>query len=528
MDKQKIKQHIRLAGLVPICLLMVLFSTANAENCENLSDEIAHGGVLWTQNAVVVQGTAAPGLSRNMDKSVSAIKQQAKRAATIDAYRKLAAVLSGVRVTSETLAADNPKFMTEIQAFVRRAEICKSKFYEDGGVDMVVTAPLSNAFSMDKLTAAGTKIASAESRFTGLVVDASNLSFAPALAPRLLTTDGSVLFSLENVKKEVLVNRAAVVYANNLKAVDPEILGSNPLNIRATGLGSLYPSDLVIASEAINVLKESPAFLGEGKVVIITTASRNIECKKIAPKAKDALVDWGQRIILASGTGKIDFTRKLETATRIRMLERAAEVDAQRKLLKAFSQINISGDKMLKDFPDATRHTMGVVLNAVRCAAKFFKDGTAEVVLAVPIDGMGVKGAALGKKDGSILRVSELNVSGLIVDAIGLKFKPGLAPGLLAPDGTLIFGSDVVAEAYVDHYGVAGYRSSVSEATSDSRIGDTPVVVRAIKTSNDAGQLVLSAEGAERVKQLKNKTGLLSQGRVIIVTENTIAEMLPR
>ena len=75
---------------------------------------------------------------------------------------------------------------------------------------------------------------------------------------------------------------------------------------------------------------------------------------------------------------------------------------------------------------------------------------------------------------------------------------------------------------------MAGYRSSVSEATSDRRIGDTPVVVRAIKTSNDAGQLILSAEDAESVEQLKNKTGLLSQGRVIIITENTIAEMLPR
>lgn len=528
MDKQKMKQRIRIAGFVPICFLMILFSQASAQNCKSLSEEITHGGVLWTQNAVVVQGTAAPGLSKNMDKSVSAIKQQAKRAATIDAYRKLAAVLSGVRVTSESLAADNPKFMTEIQAFVRRAEICKSKYYADGGVDMVVTAPLSNAFSMDKLTAAGSKVANAKSKFTGLVVDASSISFAPALAPRLLAADGPVLFSLENVKKEVLVNRGAVVYANNIETVDPEILGGNPLNIRAIGLGSLSPSDLIIASEPANVLSESPAFLGEGKVVIITPATRNIECKNLAPKVKDALVDWGKRIILASGTGKIDFTRKLETATRIRMLERAAEIDAQRKLLKAFSQIHVSGDTLLKDFPGATRHTMGVVLNAVRCDAKFFRDGTAEVVMAAPIDGMGVKGAELGKKGGSILKVSELNVSGLIVDAIGLKFKPVLAPGLLAPDGTRVFGSNVVAKAYVEHYGVAGYRSSISEATSDRRIGNTPVVVKAINTSGDTGQLTLSAEDAERVEQLKNKTGLLSQGRVIIITENTIAEILPR
>ena len=528
MGKQKMKQGIRIAGLASICFLMILSSGTGAEDCRGIADEITHGNVLWTQNTVVVQGTAAPAISKNMNQSVAAIKQQAKRAATIDAYRKLAALFSGVRVTSESLAADNPRFTTEIQAFVRRAEICKTKFYADGGVDMVAAAPLSNAFAMDKLSGAGSKVAHAKSRFTGLVVDASGVSFAPALAPRLLGADGSILFSLENVKKEVLVNRGAVVYANNLETIDSEILGGNPLTVKAIGLGSVSPSDLVIASEAIGVLSGSPAFLGEGRVVIITGQDRNIACKDLAPKVKDTLVDWEKRIILASGTGKVNFTRKMETATRIRMLERSAEVDAQRKLLEAFSQIRVAGDKMLKDLPNASRHTMGVVLNAARCNAKFFKDGTAEMVMAAPIDGMGVKGAELGKTGGAILKNSELDVTGLIVDAGGLRFKPVLSPSILGPDGTRAFDSTAVAKAYVEHYGAVGYRSSISEAASDRRIGNAPVVVKAINTSDDAGQLVLSAEDADRVEQLKNKTGLLSQGRVIIVTENTIAEILPR
>ncbi|MCK5566112.1 MAG: hypothetical protein KAJ07_12790, partial [Planctomycetes bacterium] len=162
-----------------------------------------------------------------------------------------------------------------------------------------------------------------------------------------------------------------------------------------------------------------------------------------------------------------------------------------------------------------------VVRNFVRCGAKYFRDGTAEVVLAAPIDGMASKAADLGKQGGPTLTVSKIDATGLIIDASGLKFKPILAPKLLAPDGTEIYGPDIVAKAYVHQYGVAGYRSSIDEAKSDKRIGQRPIIVDAGKVADDPSQLVLAAKDVNKLGQLKDMAGPLSQGRVIIVTENT-------
>ena len=111
-------------------ILSVLFSMpleAEAQdNCGGIADEVSHGFILWTENAIIAQGTAAPNLS-DPDKPVSAIKREAQRAATLDAYRKIAGVLAGINVTSTSLAADSPHVVSRINAYVRQPKICKTK-----------------------------------------------------------------------------------------------------------------------------------------------------------------------------------------------------------------------------------------------------------------------------------------------------------------------------------------------------------------------------------------------------------------
>jgi len=504
-----------------ILLLSMLPLKAEAEDdCGGIADKISHGGILWTENAIIVQGTAAPNLS-DPDKPVSTIKREAQRAATLDAYAKVAGILAGISVTSDTLAADNPEVVSRIRAYVRHPQICKAKYYADGGVDIVVKVPLTGELAKALLPLAGSNVATSKCEFTGLVVDASDLPFAPGFAPRLLDPSGSVLFGQENVKKEVIAKQGVVKYVQSPSAVKKEIVGTKPLKVKAVGLGSLSPTDLVVDQKAASVLTGSPAFLGNGKVIIITPRIPRLECRDLAGKVKDRLVDWERRIVLVRGTGKVDFTRKLDNAVRLRMMERAAEVDAQRRLLEALLQIKVDGSKALKDAPRASKYIRGVVRNFVRCGTKYFRDGTAEVVLAAPIDGMASKAADLGKQGGPTLTVSKIDASGLIIDASGLKYNPILAPKLLAPDGTEIYGPDIVSKAYVHQYGVAGYRSSLDKAKSDKRIGQRPIIVNAGKVADDPSQLVLAAKDVNKLGQLKDMAGPLSQGRVIIVTENT-------
>ena len=491
------------------------------EDCGDIAEGISHGGIIWTENAIIVQGTAAPNLS-DPYKQISAIKRETQRAATLDAYRKVSEILAGVSITGDRLASDSPQVLARVQAYVPQPIICKSKFYADGGIDIVVKVPLGGNLAKALLPEAGTRVAASKSKFSGLIVDARELAFTPAFAPRLLSPDGKTLFSQENVKTEVITKRAAVQYVNHTEDINKGFIGKKPLKVRAIGLGPLSPSDLVLDQKAAQALVDMPAFLGDGKVVIITSPVRKLECKHLAAKIVDHKIDWEQKIALARGFGKVDFSGKEDNAVRLRMMERAAEVDAQRKLLGVLLDLKISGMKSLKQAPKASKYIQGVLNNAVRCGAKYYKDGTSEVVLAARIDGLAVKAAELGQQSLSSMSLSKLNPSGLIVDATDLQFTPVLAPQVAGSDGGLIYGPHTIARGYAQRYGVVGYRRSMKVAKSDKRIGQNPIIVRAARFEKRSSRLVLSTQDTDKLMEVGNLTGLFQQGRVLIVTNNTI------
>jgi hypothetical protein len=236
------------------------------------------------------------------------------------------------------------------------------------------------------------------------------------------------------------------------------------------------------------------------------------------------MINWERKIALARGFGRVNFSGKEDNAVRIRMMERAAEVDAQRKLLEVILNVRIDSSQTLKNIAGVSEFTGGVVRNAVRCGAKYYKNGTAEVVLAVPIDGMAARGAQLGKyADDALVAETDNETTGLIIDARGLHFDPVLSPEIVGPDGSVIYSHQYVARDWVQRYGVVGYHASVVAAKSDHRTGNTPVIVRAARIGTHPHRLILAAQDSGRLSNRKGMTGSFNQGRVVIVTENTTA-----
>jgi len=108
---------------VILCILFNMPYEAGAQdNCGGIADKVSHGFILWTENAIIAQGTAAPNLS-DPDKPVSAIKLEAQRAATLDAYRKIAGILAGINVTNTAFAADSPHVISRINAYVSTSSL---------------------------------------------------------------------------------------------------------------------------------------------------------------------------------------------------------------------------------------------------------------------------------------------------------------------------------------------------------------------------------------------------------------------
>jgi hypothetical protein len=449
---------------------------------------------------------------------LAAIKRASERAAVLDAYRKAAEVLAGVRVTADSFAGSAPQVIARLQAFVSQPKICKTKFYADGGVDIVVMIPLTGELLKALLPEAGTKVAAGKSKFSGVVIDVSHLPFAPALAPTLLSPKGGVVFGQQHVKREVVASQGVVKYISSKTDAAIKTAGDNPLTIKAVELGSRSPSEIIVDEKAASMLADGPAFLGEGKVVIITTPVSKVECKELAAKVKETSVNWEAGLVIARGRGKVDFTKKEDNDVRMRMMERAAEVDAQARLAAAFQRIKVQGGVDLKEIAGMQGEVEAVVKNAVRCDAKYFADGSAEVVIAAPFARAAAK-SELGKKEAP-LTSEKLETTSIIIDASGLKYKPALNPRIYAPDGSMVFSAEVVAKEYVDQYGAAGYHADLKAAQKDQRAGAAPLVIKAEKTGLLVDQLIVAQADAEKIKNLKDKQGLFSRGRVIIVTQN--------
>ena len=105
---------------------------------------------------------------------------------------------------------------------------------------------------------------------TSLVVDATGLKVAPALAPRLLDEGGKELYGPSALADSARRSGGVAAYARSLDAARRDLasrLGDRPLVVRAV---RAQGTDLVLAAADAAPLASRPPYLAEGRVVIIS------------------------------------------------------------------------------------------------------------------------------------------------------------------------------------------------------------------------------------------------------------------
>ncbi len=73
--------------------------------------------------------------------------------------------------------------------------------------------------------------------------------------------------------------------------------------------------------------------------------------------------------------------------------------------------------------------------------------------------------------------------TGLVIDAGGLGLRPALAPRILAEDGKEIYGMLKIDSGYAIEQGVVAYTDQPGNQTIQDRVGDHPLVIKAIRVS---------------------------------------------
>jgi len=109
--------------------------------------------------------------------------------------------------------------------------------------------------------------------FTGLIVDAQNLSFTPSAAPKILDEDGREVYGSAYVDKEWLEKQGIVGYSKSLsEAKANSRVSGNPFVVKAVRVAGANNRDLVLSNEdarKVRELSKNLNFLDQAKVIII-------------------------------------------------------------------------------------------------------------------------------------------------------------------------------------------------------------------------------------------------------------------
>jgi hypothetical protein len=223
----------------------------------------------WQKRVVKCTGSGVPNV-KDGGTNVAAIRINAERAAKVDAQRNCLEAVKGVAVTGgQTVggAMSDGATRTAVEGTLRGFRETAKRYYSDGGVEVDIEVPLEGVAEAVLPKAAA---APAPAGPTALVVDASGMKVLPALAPRLFDEGGKELYGPASLGEAARKGNGVAAYARSLDSARRDLaarLGDKPLVVKAQ---AVLGADLVLGPEAAKALAGAPAFLAEGRVVIVT------------------------------------------------------------------------------------------------------------------------------------------------------------------------------------------------------------------------------------------------------------------
>jgi hypothetical protein len=228
------------------------------------------GAVDWQRRVARCTGSGAANL-KDAGGNVAVARIGAEKAAKLDALRNCLEVMKGVTVSAgQTVGSamgGDASVKGSVEGAVRGFRAVATRYFSDGGVELDVEVPLDAVGDAVIPRAAAVP---APAGPTSLIVDATGLKVAPALAPRLLDETGQVLYGPASLGEAARKSSGVAAYARGLDAARRDLaarLGDRPQVIKAVRAEG---TDLVVSAADAANLAARPAFLAEGRVVIVT------------------------------------------------------------------------------------------------------------------------------------------------------------------------------------------------------------------------------------------------------------------
>lgn len=262
---------------------LLIAAAVRAQDCSE--------GIDWTKRTVCAKGIGAV----NPKQPQAAARPGAIRAAQQVALRNAIELVKGVPVTSSTTVANSmtqdDNIRSKVEGYVKGFQFSQPHYMDDLTVEVFVSIPLDGvgdivlpaivqpepavktwSWGADGKAAAPANLKS--SVYTGLVIDARGLGILPALAPRVLESDGKELYGSANVSREWAVKYGMAGYAKSLDGARgmKDRVGDNPAVVKAVRADGTAKTDAVLSPEDVLSIKSAAQnlkFLSEARVVFV-------------------------------------------------------------------------------------------------------------------------------------------------------------------------------------------------------------------------------------------------------------------
>jgi hypothetical protein len=254
-------------------------------------------------------------------------------------------------------------------------------------------------------------------------------------------------------------------------------------------------------------------------------------------------IDWSASTIDVIGVAAPTKKSDSETPTSPSEILDAAWRMAQSNLIKTASAIQIDATTRVADRlaqSDAFREGLeALAQNASITDQEYLSDGTLKVTLTMsliggftqfvlphdirhvePVTTMMSTTKPTDDSSRATDNSEEERHSGLIIDASGIGAKPSIVPEVIDEAGEVVYGPAFVSREFAVSRGMCGFATSVKEARKNKQIGNSPLIVKALRTvPRKETNIVISNIDAARLRSSVVHLNLLKACRVSIVMD---------
>jgi hypothetical protein len=280
-----------------LVIVMILFIGTQFSFAEGLFDEGDNTVTDWEKSVVEAIGY---GVAPDYITNEAQAKIMAREAAITMAQRRLLETVRGVQIDSEQ-TVKNAQIQSDIinkrvSGVVRGAQIIEEKkvadkvyqvvmqvqFYGKDGIMKAIFPSISkessktfnNNDNFDNSNDTSEESANlVDSDYTGVIINTLNIDAKPALAPKIYSEDGSLVYGMSKIQSDGVITQGIVGYNRSLAdaKANPRV-GKNPLIINAIKVKGRYSTDLILDDKDARSLEQvggSNGIFDNCKVVIV-------------------------------------------------------------------------------------------------------------------------------------------------------------------------------------------------------------------------------------------------------------------